>query len=414
MKKFFKKLTLIMSLIILTLPLFASTVQADSQLSLDLNATAGMAFDENSGQVIYSKNANQKVAIGSITKIITLYLVTKALKEGKITEQDTLQPTQAQADMTKDNELTNVKLDVGHSYTVKQLYQAAWTVSSNSAAMMLADKVAGSQQAFVKMMRKTLKNWGIKDAEINNVSGLNNSDLDSSMYLGNADGENKLSTNDIGVIVKHVLDQYPEILKTTSMAKLDFPADNETKTYNSLNLLLKGQRDYQAGYEFDGLKTGTTKQAGESFVGTLPMNGTRVVTIVMNAQGESNDADKRFRSTQKLAHYVKDNFEYKETLKKGSEITINKKKYEINQSSYIWVPKNFNVENLSYNESSNDLGFTAKRNKQTVKLIAANTASGYLPFKKADVKKVIHKKTSQKSWWDQIVEFFNHLWKRLF
>jgi hypothetical protein len=78
------------------------------------------------------------------------------------------------------------------------------------------------------------------------------------------------------------------------------------------------------------------------------------------------------------------------------------------------VPKNFNVENLSYNESSNDLGFTAKRNKQTVKLIAANTASGYLPFKKADVKKIIHKKTSQKSWWDQIVEFFDHLFKHLF
>ncbi|HIY92943.1 D-alanyl-D-alanine carboxypeptidase family protein [Companilactobacillus sp. HBUAS56275] len=414
MKKFFKKLTLVISLVILTLPLFASTVQADSQSSLDLNATAGMAFDEKTGQVIYSKNANQKVAIGSITKIITLYLVTKALKDGQITEQDTLQPTQAQADMTKDNELTNVKLDVNRSYTVKQLYEAAWIVSSNSAAMMLADKVGGSQHAFVKMMRNTLKDWGIKDAEINNVSGLNNSDLDSSMYLGNADGENKLSTNDIGVIVKHVLDQYPEILQTTSMAKLDFPADNETKTYNSLNLLLKGQRDYQEGYEFDGLKTGTTKQAGESFVGTLPMDGTRIVTIVMNAQGESDDVDKRFRSTQKLAHYVKDNFEYKETLKKGSEVTINKKKYEINQSSYIWVPKNFNVENLSYNESSNDLGFTAKRNKQTVKLIAANTASGYLPFKKADVKKIIHKKTSQKSWWDQIVEFFDHLFKHLF
>ena len=414
MKKFFKKLTLVISLVILTLPLFASTVQADSQSSLDLNATAGMAFDEKTGQVIYSKNANQKVAIGSITKIITLYLVTKALKDGQITEQDTLQPTQAQADMTKDNELTNVKLDVNRSYTVKQLYEAAWIVSSNSAAMMLADKVGGSQHAFVKMMRNTLKDWGIKDAEINNVSGLNNSDLDSSMYLGNADGENKLSTNDIGVIVKHVLDQYPEILQTTSMAKLDFPADNETKTYNSLNLLLKGQRDYQEGYEFDGLKTGTTKQAGESFVGTLPMDGTRIVTIVMNAQGESDDVDKRFRSTQKLAHYVKDNFEYKETLKKGSEVTINKKKYEINQSSYIWVPKNFNVENLSYNESSNDLGFTATHKKQTVKLIAANTASGYLPFKKADVKKVIHKKTSQKSWWDSIVEFFDNLFNRLF
>jgi D-alanyl-D-alanine carboxypeptidase (penicillin-binding protein 5/6) len=386
-------------------------VQADTTVNIE--AKAGLAFDEKTGQVIYSKNADQKVAIGSITKIITLYLVTKALKENRFTDQDTVKPTQEQADMTKDNELTNVRLDVDKSYTVKDLYNAAWIVSSNSAAMMLADKVAGSQKEFVKMMRQTLKDWGIKDAEIYNASGLNNSDLKEDMYLGSADGENKLSPNDIGVIVKHVLDKYPEILQTTSQSKLSFPVDNETKTYDSLNLLLKGGRDYQEGYEFDGLKTGTTQQAGESFVGTLPLENTRIVTIIMDAQGEKSDVDKRFRSTQTLIHYVKDNFEHKEVLQKDQKVTVNKKEYKVNQSVYLWVPKNSNVENLSYNESSNDLGFTATHKKQTVKLIAANTASGYLPFKKADVKKV-HKKTSQKSWWDSIVEFFDNLFNRLF
>ncbi len=400
-----------MSVIILTLPIFTTTVQADTTVNIE--AKAGLAFDEKTGQVIYSKNADQKVAIGSITKIITLYLVTKALKENRFTDQDTVKPTQEQADMTKDNELTNVRLDVDKSYTVKDLYNAAWIVSSNSAAMMLADKVAGSQKEFVKMMRQTLKDWGIKDAEIYNASGLNNSDLKEDMYLGSADGENKLSPNDIGVIVKHVLDKYPEILQTTSQSKLSFPVDNETKTYDSLNLLLKGGRDYQEGYEFDGLKTGTTQQAGESFVGTLPLENTRIVTIIMDAQGEKSDVDKRFRSTQTLIHYVKDNFEHKEVLQKDQKVTVNKKEYKVNQSVYLWVPKNSNVENLSYNESSNDLGFTATHKKQTVKLIAANTASGYLPFKKADVKKV-HKKTSQKSWWDSIVEFFDNLFNRLF
>ncbi|WP_334333233.1 D-alanyl-D-alanine carboxypeptidase family protein [Companilactobacillus sp. HBUAS59544] len=398
-------------MIILTLPIFTTTVQADTTVNIE--AKAGLAFDEKTGQVIYSKNADQKVAIGSITKIITLYLVTKALKENRFTDQDTVKPTQEQADMTKDNELTNVRLDVDKSYTVKDLYNAAWIVSSNSAAMMLADKVAGSQKEFVKMMRQTLKDWGIKDAEIYNASGLNNSDLKEDMYLGSADGENKLSPNDIGVIVKHVLDKYPEILQTTSQSKLSFPVDNETKTYDSLNLLLKGGRDYQEGYEFDGLKTGTTQQAGESFVGTLPLENTRIVTIIMDAQGEKSDVDKRFRSTQTLIHYVKDNFEHKEVLQKDQKVTVNKKEYKVNQSVYLWVPKNSNVENLSYNESSNDLGFTATHKKQTVKLIAANTASGYLPFKKADVKKV-HKKTSQKSWWDSIVEFFDNLFNRLF
>lgn len=410
MRNFVKKLMLVMSLVILTLPTFASTVQADETTqTFDLAATAGMAFDEHSGQIVYKKNADEPLAIGSITKIITLYLVTKAIKEGKFTEQDQLQPTAAQAEMTQKDELTNVRLDADKKYSVKDLYDAAWIVSSNSAAMMLADKVAGSQAKFVKLMRQTVKDWGIKDAKLYNVSGLNNSDLEPGMYLGTKSDENKLTANDIGVIVKHVLDQYPEILKTTSQAKLSFPVDNETKTYESLNLLLKGNRDYQEGYEFDGLKTGTTEAAGESFVGTLPIKNTRIVTIVLNAQGEKDDRDKRFRSTQKLVQYLNDNFDVPEVIQKNQSVTVNNKKYKTYEAVYMWLPKNYNVSNLRYNVSSDDLGFTAIHNKKTVKLVAANTDSGYLPFKKADVKKVIQKKTSQKNWWDQIIEFFKHL-----
>lgn len=410
MRNFVKKLMLVMSLVILTLPTFASTVQADETTqTFDLAATAGMAFDEHSGQIVYKKNADEPLAIGSITKIITLYLVTKAIKEGKFTEQDQLQPTAAQAEMTQKDELTNVRLDADKKYSVKDLYDAAWIVSSNSAAMMLADKVAGSQAKFVKLMRQTVKDWGIKDAKLYNVSGLNNSDLEPGMYLGTKSDENKLTANDIGVIVKDVLDQYPEILKTTSQAKLSFPVDNETKTYESLNLLLKGNRDYQEGYEFDGLKTGTTEAAGESFVGTLPIKNTRIVTIVLNAQGEKDDRDKRFRSTQKLVQYLNDNFDIPEVIQKNQSVTVNNKKYKTYEAVYMWLPKNYNVSDLRYNVSSDDLGFTAIHNKKTVKLVAANTDSGYLPFKKADVKKVIQKKTSQKNWWDQIIEFFKHL-----
>ena len=411
MRKFFKKLTLVMSIIILTLPIFASTVHAEDTATpqLEMNASAGMIFDEHTGQVIYKKDADEKVAIGSITKIVTLYLVTKAIKEGKFTEKDMLRPTQAQADMTQKNELTNVRLDADKTYSVKDLYEAAWIVSSNSAAMMLADKVAGSQGEFVKMMRKTVKDWGIKGAKLYNVSGLNNSDLQPDMYLGTEQDENKLSANGIGVIVKHVLDEYPEILQTTSKAKLDFPVGNETKTYDSLNLLLKGHRDYQEGYEFDGLKTGTTDAAGESFVGTLPIKDTRMVTIVLNAQGEKEDRDKRFRSTQKLVHFVVDNYERKEVIKKNQTITVNNKKYKTYEPVYTWFPKNYNAENLRYNISRNELGFTAIHNKKTVKLIATNTDGGYLPYKKTIVKKAIHKTTNHKSWWDQIIEFFQHL-----
>ena len=411
MKGFAKKFMLVMSVFILTLPIFTSEISAATftQPEIELSASAGMIFDENSGQIVYSKNPDEKLAIGSITKIITLYLVTKAIKDGQISESDLVTPTQEEADMTQDATLANVRLDADKSYSVKDLYNAAWIVSSNSAAMMLAGKVSGSQAKFVRLMRKTVKSWGIKDAQLYNVSGLNNSDLQAGMYLGANDGENMLSANDIGIIVKHVLDEYPEVLQTTSQDKLSFPIDGEVKTYDTLNFLLKGQRDYQEGFEFDGLKTGTTKQAGESFVGTLPYENTRLVTIILDAQGEDSDNDKRFRSTQQLVHYVSDNFERREVIQKNKSIKINNKKYKTYEPVYVWLPKNSNIEDLRYTVSDNDLGFTAVHKKQTVKLLATNTNGGYLPFKKTNIKKRIQTKTNQKSWWDQIVEFFNHL-----
>lgn len=406
MKTLIQKILLLVSVVILLPITSPQTVQAAEEP--ELNASAAMAFDEKTGQIIYSKDPDKKVAIGSITKIITLYLVTKAIHEGNLKWTDTLTPTAEQAEMTQRDELTNVRLDADKSYTVKQLYSAAWIVSSNSAAMMLAQKVGGDQKQFVKLMRQTIKDWGINDAEINNVSGLNNGDLYEGMYLGTKTSENKLSVNDIAIIVKHILDEYPEVLQTTSQAKLDFPVDNETKTYNSLNLLLKDQRDYQEGYEFDGLKTGTTKQAGESFVGTLPMDNTRIVTIVMGVAGEESDNDKRFRSAQNLAHYVKENFVHQKIMTPGDKVN---NKYKPEQDVYMWIPSDFDLSTLKYGVSKNDLGFKATANKKTVNLVVTNSPSGYIPYtqtkKKIKIKKVIVKENL----WNQIVNFFSSLFK---
>ncbi|WP_125566783.1 D-alanyl-D-alanine carboxypeptidase family protein [Companilactobacillus insicii] len=407
MKTLIQKILLLMSVVIL-LPIFSpKTIQAAEEP--ELNASAAMAFDVKSGQIIYSKDPEKKVAIGSITKIVTLYLVTKAINEGDLKWTDTLTPTSEQAEMTQKDELTNVRLDADKSYTVRQLYDAAWIVSSNSAAMILAQRVAGSQKAFVRLMRKTVKNWGINDSELNNVSGLNNDDLYEGMYLGNKGDENKLSANDIAIIVKHILDEYPSVLETTSKAKLDFPVDSETKTYNSLNLLLKGQRDYQEGYEFDGLKTGTTEQAGESFVGTLPIDNTRIVTIVMNVSGEENDNDKRFRSTQNLAHYVKENYTYQKIMTPGDRVN---QKYKPDQDVYMWLPSDFDISNLKYRTATNDLGFKATYNKKNIRLIATNSPSGYIPYTKTEKKLKIKKVAAVKqNLWDKIVEFFSNLFK---
>lgn len=413
MKNCLKKLAIVFA-ILLMLPVFTpQTAKAESFVGPDLKTKAALAFDEKSGQILYSQNPNEKVAIGSITKIVTLYLVTKAIHEKNLKWTDTLKPTQEQAQMTQHDELTNVSLDANKKYTVRQLYDAAWIVSSNSAAMMLAQKVGGTEVNFIKLMRKTLKSWGIKDAEIYNVSGLNNSYLYKGMYLGKKDSENKLSASDIAIIAKHILDQYPEVLKTTSQAQLVFPSNQGDKTYKSLNLLLKGNRDYQEGYEFDGLKTGTTKQAGDSFVGTYPIKDTRIVTIVMDVKGPDNDNDKRFRSTQNLAHFINEAYDYKTALKKNQQVIVTKKeKYKTYREVKVWTNKQFDPNALIYVKAkkNSDLGFNVINGKKQAKLIIKNTQYGYInyPAEQHPIKKIVPKKVNP-SIWDNITNFFKHL-----
>ncbi|MQS90181.1 D-alanyl-D-alanine carboxypeptidase family protein [Companilactobacillus mishanensis] len=409
MKKFLKRLIIVFA-VLLSLPIWNfQNVQAAE--TPETNSTSSLAFDEKSGQVLYSDNADQKVAIGSITKVLSLYLVTKAIHQKTLSFDDNISPTKDQAEMTQHDELTNVSLDANKTYTVRQLYDAAWIVSSNSAAMMLAQKVGGTEQNFVKLMRKTAKSWGIKDAEIYNVSGLNNSYLKDDMHLGGKNSENKLSANDIAIIVKHILDQYPEVLQTTSKNELTFPSNQGEKTYKSLNLLLKGNRDYQEGYEFDGLKTGTTKQAGDSFVGTYPIHNTRVVTIVMDVKGNQDDKDKRFRSTQNLAHYVNENFEYKKIVNKSQDIRVTKTdSFKSKNEVKAWVKNDFNSDSITYKKSDNDLGFAVKDGKKQTKLIATNLPEGNIPYAKVKngIKKIEPKKTGT-SVWNNIVNFFKHL-----
>ena len=409
MKNFFKKIVIIFA-VMLSLPVInLQTVQAAE--TPDVKASAALAFDEKSGQVLYSQNSDKKLAIGSLTKIVTLYLVTKAIHQKNLKYTDKIKPTQAQAQMTQHDELSNVSLDADKEYTVRELYDASWIMSSNSAAMMLAQKVGGTETNFIKLMRKTLKSWGIKDAEIYNVSGLNNSYLDKGMYLGDKDAENKLSANDLAIVSKHILDQYPEVLKTTSEASLTFPAGEGAKVYKSLNLLLKGNRDYQEGYEFDGLKTGTTKLAGDCFVGTYPIQNTRIVTVVLNAQGEENDKDKRFRTTQNLAHYINENFEYKTALKKNQEITLTKKeKYQTYREVKVWTPKDFNTNSLEYKKIDGNLGFNVADGKKQAKLLINNIPGGYISYPKVKhaIKKIVPKKTKP-SIWENIGNFFKHL-----
>ncbi|MFD1672437.1 D-alanyl-D-alanine carboxypeptidase family protein [Agrilactobacillus yilanensis] len=314
-------LILSFSLLIGLLAFSTQSVQAAAPANFNpdnyaVNAKAAVVLDAKSGQVLYAKEASTALPVASMSKMISLYLVLKAIDQGKIQWTDTIAPDEAQAALSEGTELSNVPLTAGTAYTVKELYEASWIYSANVAVMLLGQKVAGSQANFVKLMQQQLTDWGIKDATIVNASGLNNSLLGDLAVPGTgADAENEMSAYDTAQVAQHVLADYPEVLQTTKIAKQTFRA-NQAGSFEmtNWNMLLPGLQMYDASLAIDGLKTGTSDAAGECFTATLKVNGRRLIAVVMNAQGAADDKTKRFVATAGLLKATLASWQYDTVL----------------------------------------------------------------------------------------------------
>lgn len=307
-QKFIISFVAIISLIActsLTSSLQAADLNSYHEDQLNLHAKSALAIDSKTGQLLYAKNANQKLPIASMTKLITVYLTLKAIKQKQISWQTKVKPTAAIVKVANNTAYSNVPLKKGHSYTVKQLYQATLIESANGAAMCLAQKVAGSQRAFVLRMRKQLCNWGIHDAKVYTVNGLPNGNLGKDAYPGvSKKAENKLSAKEMAIVGQKLINNYPFVLRTTRIAHLAFKDKGKVTQMANFNWMLKGLSQYNPALKVDGLKTGTTDAAGACFIGTIKKNKGRLITVVMGARHRNASDPARFIETKKLMNFV--------------------------------------------------------------------------------------------------------------
>lgn len=341
----------------------ASTTYADETTNtstFSINAKAAIAVDAQSGKIFYSQDATTPLPIASITKIISLLVVKDEIKAGKLSLQDTVTISPEIAAISVHPDLSNVPLIAGQSYSVEELIHASLIQSANAAVMALAEKVAGSQDKFVDMMKTTLNQLGITDAKIVNVSGLNNSYLGTLIYPGSSsEDENELSAQDVAIVARHLINTYPEILQISQTTQETFGANTSSPTVmTNWNRMLPGFSDQKTGV--DGLKTGTTDLAGACFVGTITQDNRRVITVVLHANDHPNNSSARFIETSKLMDYALSQWQYVEVLPANHTLP-NLKQIKVldgktltmpvtNQKPlYLWVQTGTDVKNIKYN-----------------------------------------------------------------
>ncbi|MNZ30742.1 D-alanyl-D-alanine carboxypeptidase DacA precursor [compost metagenome] len=262
-----------------------------------------------SGQVLLNLNSDLALPPASMTKMMTEYIVADFVKQGKFKWDDVVTVRKNAAQTVG----SRIFLAEGDQHTIEELYIAMAVGSANDATVALAEHVAGSEQAFVKMMNDEAKRMGLPTAHFANSTGLDIADMPKEFQP--ADGkETVLSALDAAILAKYIVTDHPDFARFTSLQTYKF-RDRDTKPIVNYNWMLEANKNVtnfkQFAYEgLDGLKTGHTTKAGNNFTGTAERNGMRLISVVMGTKTDKA----RFVETRKVLDFGFNNFEPKQII----------------------------------------------------------------------------------------------------
>ncbi|WP_339324275.1 D-alanyl-D-alanine carboxypeptidase family protein [Paenibacillus sp. FSL W8-0194] len=244
------------------------------QADLAANAKSAILMDANTGTIIYEKNSHDKLPPASITKIMTMLLTMEAIDSGKLKLTDKVRTSEYAASMGG----SQIFLEPGEEMTVDEMLKGIAMASGNDASVAIAEKIAGTEEAFVQMMNDKAKALGLKDTHFANCNGL--------------PAENHYSSaHDIAVISRELL-KHKDITKYTGSYQDYLRKDSKNPFWlvNTNKLV----RFYSGA---DGLKTGYTSEAKFCLSATAVKGDLRAVAVVLgepNTKTRNEEVSKMF------------------------------------------------------------------------------------------------------------------------
>ena len=258
----------------LTLPLLVMRAGAAEP---DVSAPSAILMEEATGEVLYEKNAHERLAPASVTKIMTLLLVMEALESGRIGWDDTVTASAAAA--AKGG--SQIYLEENEQLPLEEMLKAVVVSSANDCATALAEHIAGSESAFVQMMNERAAELGMTDTHFVNCTGLDD-EPDAAEHLTTA--------FDIALMSRELL-KHEEIKKYTTIW-MDTVRNGEFGLSNTNKLV----RFYDGT---TGLKTGYTSAAGHCLSASAKRGGMELIAVVLHCDSSPH----RFESAKALLNY---------------------------------------------------------------------------------------------------------------
>ena len=263
----------LLSVIMITvgIPAFAQ----EKETPVEIKAKSAVLMDASTGQVLMAHNENDKVYPASVTKIMPLLLICEAIDSGKISLSDTVTVSGTAASKGG----SQIWLKEGEQMTVDELLKATAVYSANDACTALGEYLAGSDEAFVKMLNDRAKELGMDNTHFENCTGLDDTT------------ENHLTTAmDVAIMSRELLKH--EIIMNYTTIWMDSLRGGQTELVNTNKLI----RFYEGA---TGLKTGTTSKAGCCVSASALREGTHLIAVVM---GSGNSSD-RFETAKAMLNW---------------------------------------------------------------------------------------------------------------
>jgi len=257
--------------------------------TIDTKARSAFIVDFDTGAAILDKNADEPMPPASMSKIMTAYLVYEALKKGKLSLEDML-PVSEKAWRTGGS-----KMFVPYPGRVKveDLIRGMIVQSGNDACIVLAEGLAGSEEAFVEQMNAKAKELGLANSHFTNVSGL-------------PDSDEHMTARDLATLARRLITDFPEYYHYDAEKDFTF---NKIRQGNRNPLLYK---DLGA----DGLKTGHTEEAGYCLTASAIRDGRRIIMVL----GGMDKAATRAQESERLLEWAFREFGDYRLFKKGDVI----------------------------------------------------------------------------------------------
>jgi len=290
-------LTLCMVLVFTSFsPFLEAKAASDEESGVNLaeGATSAILIEQDTGTIMFEESPHDKLPPASMTKIMTLLLIMEELDKGNLTLDEKVRVSENASSMGG----SQVFLEAGEEMTVDDLLKSIAIASANDASVALAERISGSEEAFVKAMNDKAEEMGLENTQFKNTTGLPSEGHYSSAY-------------DLSLMAQELL-KHEEITEYTSIYEdyLRKGTDQEFWLVNTNKLV----RFYP---EVDGLKTGYTREAKYGLAATAKRDNMRVIAVVLGFETSKD----RNAAVSSMLDYAFNTYETEKIHDQGDLIT---------------------------------------------------------------------------------------------